>query len=269
MASQEQINRICEITERFFAPLRGGGLGAALLAKSPPFDLEQPNIHDSKAEFLLERDHVEKSAMQAITLGRMLGKADGDSAEREAMIERVNGFVNESARAEMEGEFPETVILMLRKNAANFDLIWTVRWLLLDLYTQLKQRKRELDQQEKEFWSGAHRAPHHYARTIALRFAQKLAAQTGKKPTFGVAREGNHPSTDFRRALQEIFEVLEITADFRRAGKWAIDQLSDEDLQQPANALAQYLDEFMNKIPPQTSRPNPIFSENPAKAYRE
>lgn len=86
------------------------------------------------------------------------------------------------------------------------------------------------------------RSPNYYARTIALRLARLYAKEMGHRPTLGISREGNFPSTDFGRALEEVFTILNITASFRNAARWAIEQLTDEDMRPQRNALAGLFD---------------------------
>ena len=127
---------------------------------------------------------------------------------------------------------------MIRKNAADAGLTYCLIFLLMDLIKDLNQRRQELENQGAAFWNLSGRAPNYYARTIALRFARVIARETGMKPTFGTARDGGHPSTEFGRALEQVFETLEIKASVRNAAKWAIDQLTEEDLKpEPKNYL--------------------------------
>jgi len=102
-----------------------------------------------------------------------------------------------------------------------------------DMALAYRQRLNELQDQEKQFWTIQHRAPNHPARTIALRFARSFARQTGKRPTFGTSNLGEHPSTDFGRALEEVFEMLGIRANLRETATWAIDQLTEPDWMLP------------------------------------
>jgi hypothetical protein len=116
--------------------------------------------------------------------------------------------------------------------------------LAFDLKRAIEKRLQTLDAQRDEYWSQPHRPPNHFARIIALRFVQTIARKTGTRPTFGLARDGNHPSTDFGRALEEIFQLLGIGGDVRRPAEWALTQLSDEDFHAPRNALLGMGDTF-------------------------
>ena len=72
---------------------------------------------------------------------------------------------------------------------------------------------------------------------IALRFARLFANKTGKRPTFGISSEGAHPSTDFGRAIEQVFAILEIKADVRKAAEWALSHLTEQDWKPRQNAL--------------------------------
>jgi hypothetical protein len=74
-----------------------------------------------------------------------------------------------------------------------------------------------------------------------LRFAKHFAKLRKQKPTFGTSSDGDHPSTDYGRALEEVFEILGIESNVRRAAEWAISQLVDDDWRPPPqNYLAGY-----------------------------
>lgn len=83
-----------------------------------------------------------------------------------------------------------------------------------------------------------------------MRFARLYARETSKRPTFGISSQGNHPSTEFGRALEQVFEILNIKANVRNAAVWAIDQLSEDDLRPPQNAL---LGELLGMVPTENS----------------
>jgi hypothetical protein len=74
-------------------------------------------------------------------------------------------------------------------------------------------------------------------RAIALRLARLYAREKGERPTFGTARDGGHPSTNYGRALERIFEPLGIKDGVRRPAEWALAQLTDDDLR-PVSTIA-------------------------------
>ena len=233
----EQIDRIWGIAARFGVDrTRRTLLGQA----DAPFDISKPNQHDSKSEFLLEKAAVEAMNEHCRGLLHQLLGSDGESIESEKVRKNLVRLLDDKVRRRNSITAPDSIIEFLRKGASETGASSLIALMIIDMLQTLWERRRELHDQETEFWSDGHRPPNHWARTIALRFARLVGRQTGKRPTIGVARDGGHPSTDYGRALEEIFHILGITANVRNAGRWAISQLTDEDLQPPRNALAAY-----------------------------
>lgn len=228
--------RLWTIAERFSVPKPVGLLGTA----GPPFDISRPNSHETKAEFLLEKQAVCSALENARPLLDLVlnGVSDQNALQHDA-IRKVLKFVDESVRSKRRFDRLETVFDLTRSNAAGIGVSPVLMFLLFDFVEALESRKQELKSQEAVFWSGVGRAPNHYAKTIALRFAKEGARATGRKPIFGTARDGGHPPTDFGRALEEIFKVLDVGADVRNAAKWAISQLTEDDLKPlPVHSLS-------------------------------
>ena len=226
MDEQERDDRLREIASRFgwFPP------PALLTAGRPPFDITKPNLHDTKAEFLEETRAVDDALEHASALIQFIMTKYSDDDPGYDVAQRVCKFVDDEARRGLNRKPSETIIDMILRNAVDHGLTLVTIFLLLDVKRQLKKRKQELADQKAVYWSSAHRAPNHYARTIALRFAKLVASSSGKCPTFGTSRDGGHPSTEFGRALEEIFELLGIEANVRHPARWAIGQLTDADL---------------------------------------
>jgi hypothetical protein len=228
--------RLWAIAERFSVPKPVGLMGTG----APPFDISRPNSHDSKAEFLQEKRTVSSALANAKPLLDLL--TDGVTSEGSLqgdVVMRTLQVVDSSVRSKRRTDRLVNIFDLARSNAAAIGVSAVLMFLLFDFVESLKSREKELESQEEAFWSGNGRAPNHFARTIALRFAKLVARVTGRKPTFGTARDGGHPSTDFGRALEEIFKILDVGADVRNAAKWAIGQLSDDDLRPlPVNTLA-------------------------------
>ncbi len=107
------------------------------------------------------------------------------------------------------------------------------------------QQKQELDLQEIPFWNAPSRPLNH--------FAQSIYRNTGDIPTFGTASDGNHLSTDFGRALEEVFEFLGINSRVRNPAVWALDQMKSGAALPKMNALAKF---FLQ------ASPEPIFVSN-------
>ncbi len=207
---------------------------------APPFDISRPNSHDSKAEFLQEKRTVSSALESAKPLiALILNGASTKGGPEHDSIRKVLKSDDASVRSNCRTDRLETVFDLTCSNASSVGVSTVVASLLFDLVAALEFRDRELKSQEAIFWSSTGRAPIQYARTIALRFAKRVARTTGRKPTFGTARDGGHPSTDFGRALEEIFKVLDVGADVRNAAEWALGQLSEGDLKPlPINALS-------------------------------
>lgn len=228
--------RLWTIAYRFSVPKPVGLIGT----DGPPFDISRPNFHDSKAEFLQEKRTV-SSALESAKplLALILNGVSTKGGPEYAAIRKVLKSVDANVRSNRRTRRLETVFDLTCSNASSIGISPVLVFLLFDFVEALELREQELKSQEAVFWSGVGRAPNHYARTIALRFAKVVARAIRRKPTFGTARDGGHPSTDFGRALEEIFKVLDVGADVRNAAKWAISQLTEDDLKTlPRNALA-------------------------------
>jgi len=233
--------QIWEIALRFYDP----GQISLLEKSSAPFDISKPNIHNSKAEFELEKSNVEHAIECADFLqGLILAVVQEDDVEKHAMAKRVKKFVDAAAQKQNFPKRSDSVHLSLRKTASHEGLNLSLIYILDDYVSHLRELHEILVQQEIDFWSDSHRPPNHHARIIALRFARLIARKTRKKPTFGTARDGNHPSTDFGRAIEEIFELLEIQGDFKRATRWAISELKDSDYENPEKTVRNLLAPF-------------------------
>lgn len=228
-----QNERLNEVVEPFRT--RGGrGLGAEYFTA---FELEKSNFHDSKSEFLEEKKLVENGLNNAEQLLDLLLSAIGREDEQNASAERIFTIVQNRAKSRNKNFTVRHASDLVRKNASEIGLPLISAYLLHDLYTELKDRLQELEDQEKEYWSGNSRPPNHYARTIALRFARFILHESGQKPTIGTSSDGNYPSTDYGRALEKVFNILGIRANFKRAGTWAISQLTEADAPQKRSIL--------------------------------
>ena len=226
MEDEEKTDRLREIAGRFYQ-LSGDNV---LSTYGEPFDTTKPNIHDTKAEFLEEVDFVERSLGHVNELiDLMRAKYEEDSALKK-VSGNVSAMVDNKAYKDNLRRRVESPVDVVLQGSFGVGLSYTTILILMENKVGLSARKQELESQKDSFWSGSGRAPNHYARTIALRFAKLIAKKTGKKPTFGTARDGNHPSTEFGRALEEIFEILGIEATVKHPATWAIGQLTDEDM---------------------------------------
>ena len=154
------------------------------------------------------------------------------------LLVSIRGKIDEFGRKIPLDKVAQTASELVIMNARQLSISFHGLALMLDVDRALKERLKDLEDQEREFWSTNSRPPKYYARTIALRLARLYAREKGARPTVGVSRDGGHPSTEFTRAVERVFEVLEIKAAVRRQAKWAVAQLTDEDLKPaPRNML--------------------------------
>lgn len=229
MTGENKKERVRAVVDR----LCGGPVMNALAPPRSQLDISRPNIHDSKAEYLHERATVDK-ALTGIgdALEALIGNLSEDDNSQSKMFNRLTSVIDLGARHRTSGQQPKTASELIRLNAAQNSLSINGLKLLLDFRIELRERLVELQDQEAQFWSVKHRPANYYARAIALRLARLYASEFHKRPTYGTSRDGGHPSTDFCRALEEIFEILEIKASVKSTAKWAIDGLTEEDLHQ-------------------------------------
>ncbi len=203
----------------------------SLVGHEPYLDISRPNFHDSKKEFLVELRTVEAVVAHCDAIfDRLIQDGEGASEEHKAMVGRVseaiNGYSSQSiGRKKILATASDLAVRNIIESGFYFNSI-IVMFYMSDAY---KRRLIELKQQEADFWDVSHRPPNYYARTIALRFARLFAIQRKIKPTFGTASDGSHPSTDYGRALEELFSILGIKASVRKAAEWALSQLKEAD----------------------------------------
>ncbi len=234
MEEHDLFDQLRAITNRIYQ-----NEGASFVdAAGPPFDISKPNLHDNKKEFSAEFKDVKDAIAAAKGLLDLLVSGFNPDATVNKHAKALVAYIDEQVRVRYRNNRPENISDLIRKNAADDGHSFVLAMLLIDYIQAMLKREKELQDQELEFWSNKSRPPNHYARTIALRFAREIARETGEKPTVGTSRDGGHPSTDYARALEEIFQLLKIRANVRRAANWAVEQLTPEDLEpQFRNAL--------------------------------
>jgi len=236
MVEKEQSERLNEIVDR----LLGRESQPHIIPDwpSPPFDISRPNIHDSKKEFLQELAVVESIVNNLVDVTSHFRESNSDdTADYDDMHRRLNIAIEVAAIQKNRKMTVSTPSDLAIKNIYDTGFFLSSLRVVTEMTFVYGHRLNDLRDQERQFWTVKNRPPNYYARTIALRFARLYARETGKFPTFGTSREGNFPSTDSGRALEEIFKVLEIKASVPNAAKWALGQLTDDDLGQPKNAL--------------------------------
>lgn len=198
--------------------------------RHPAFDLSNPVFHASKAEFLAEKSGVDSALEHIDGVFRALAGSDSEPAPYRNDL---RAWLDADARQRRTNEPVKAVLELVSGIIADAGQTHGTLTALIGLERSLEYRKQELERQEREHWNARGRPPNHHARAIALRFAKAVARATRKRPTYGTARDGGHPSTEFSRALEEIYRLLGIEADVKNNAKWAVIQLTDDDLKPP------------------------------------
>lgn len=231
--------RLHVAVDNMLAPFGKEGMrGRTTILAPDPFDVSKPNQHDTKAEFQRELDAVSGSLEHLDAALDLLGSNE-DDPEHLAMINRLIPVLHQKMYKNAPRDNLGDSIEIIRKNVAEVGGYTGAFLVMLDFSLALTERYQELKDQEEKFWNLKHRAPDYYARAIALRLAKLFAQETGQKPTYGTAASGDHLSTSYGRALEEVFAILEINQKVRTHAKWAIDQITEEDLKPPpVNYLA-------------------------------
>jgi len=236
MISDEQTDQLNAVVEKLLG--RDARRATVVDAFSPPFDISRPNIHDSKKEFLLELAAVEAIiAHLGGILSQLADPERKEDADRNAMVERLSSAIELAAVQESKRRGIRWASDLALKNLHETGFFYGSLRVISDLLGAHNQRLIELRDQERQFWTISHRSPNYYARTIALRLARLYAREKSRRPTFGISSEGNHPSTDFGRALEDVYRILKIKASIRSSAVFAIEQLTDDDIRPQTNAL--------------------------------
>ncbi len=232
---REHLHNLCD---RLFGPSEK----TLLRDRLPPFDISRPNIHDNKKEFTKEREAVKAiiGHLQGI-LDNILGDAKEPGDQKLNLRSGMNAAIELSAYNRIKSKFPRRADELALHNFAQTGFVRNSLAIMNDMLEFYRERQLELARQEAQFWSVPNRAPNYFPRTIALRFAELYAKRTGKKPTFGTSSAGNHPSTDYGRALEEVFKILGIKANVRKAAEWAMGQLTEDDWRPQTNYIADML----------------------------
>jgi hypothetical protein len=196
-----------------------------------PFDTSQPNFHNNKREFLLERETLQRLVECLSEIAGLSASKKTDSVERKEMLDRISQAVQGNKRSLLNHLKVDSAQSLALRNLVETDFQSGALKVMRFQRIMFEMRLKELAEQEELYWKVRHRPPNYYARTIALRFAKFYARQKGARPTFGISRDGPHPSTDYGRLLEKIFEILGINGAVRGPATWAIKQITDADLQ--------------------------------------
>ena len=153
---QTHNEKLWEIAKRFYDP---GPLNA--LAKySAPFDVSKPNIHNSKREFRREKEAVENASENARGIVDFVeGVLAKDDPDLKAMTERVIKVVDQNAESDALKMNVENVSAFLAKSASQEGLSIILYFLCSNYAKHLNALLSDLEDQEREFWSGSHRPP--------------------------------------------------------------------------------------------------------------
>ena len=235
MQDKEQDNKIQEIVRDFI----GEDSELAKTSIYPWFttlDTSKPNIHDNKKDFLLELDAVKQVIEGTNEVLRHILPSKSDTRQ-ETMTKRLGAAIDKTAMQSLGPAVEHAGYELALDNIVQTGFHFNSMHLMLKMVVFYEERLRELEEQQAEFWDVTNRPPNHYARTIALRLARLYAQHHYSKPTFGTSRDGGHPSTEFGRALEQIYLILDIDARVPNAAKWAVDQLTEKDLEKPKRKI--------------------------------
>jgi len=253
---------IQKIVERF-TPTSVGGIASLYI---PYLNLNKPNYHDNKQEFLREQAAITSAKLAAETLMQELFGTGEDEEQANKMGETVRGIVDWETGRKIERRGVQNIHEFVAKTAADAGMSMVMLHQLIDIIHALEARLSDLADQEAEFWDVKHRPPNHHARIVALRLARLIAEHTGQKPTYGTSSQGGHPSTEYGRALEEVFEIIGIKAKVSRAAQWAINQIQDEDFGPKPNLMHNYL-QNLSESP--NDRTREILSSMMAKGLKK
>jgi hypothetical protein len=256
MDERQLIGPLNEIVDGMLGAPRPTGMIPRL-----PFDIEAPNQHPSKKEFLQEQAVAQTCHDHLSAIVRAL-VPDEITPEVDDARKRLIVSLDKQERTSNDRNKPRNVTDLIMQNVADAGILPNSFAVIVLLQEALAARLRALKEQESAFWSYKHRPPNPYARAIALRVAKLYAAHKREKPTVGTARDGGHPSTAYTRALEEIYSLLEIKAKVRGPAKWAVEQLTDEDFMPPS--LVGHLGGLGTAIYPQLG-----FSSDGSESLRE
>ena len=231
--------KIEKIIEELIAPQRKGRRGNGLIRQfRPDFDDTRPTQHESKAAFVREEKIVKAALKSSRSLVRALAASREDTTKKKTLAV-LNVAVNDKLRFARPVAPVDNASDLIRRMIADTNGFDVTLWAIIDLHVALRARQEELDEQRDKFWNVPNRPPDYYARAIASRLAKRFAEETGERPTSGTSPIDGGPSTAFTQALKKIFDLLGIKSGTRSPADWAIEHLTEEDLNPPRNALAE------------------------------
>lgn len=204
---REKIDKLNELADSLSATGKGKFHGR----ETPPFDISQPNLHDTKAEYLAELATVSSALKHVEALIELFRARDAEIDTENAVhlagvANALNLAVRNGTRKKKirEGRSRDLVVQNFRDTGfvENFTAV------LIDMELGLRNRLADLKDQEALFWTSANRSKNPYPCTIALRFARFYMSQTGKLPKFGTTNHDGKASTIFANHLFDVFNIL-------------------------------------------------------------
>lgn len=243
MDNKTQDEEVSEVVER----LIGAQRVSAVDADSPlNIDTSKLNLHDNKKDFLKEQGTVFAVIKNLEEVLQRLVPEDEDPGQAK-IISRLEASVDVWTIRRQKRNITADIRELVMRNHVQSGFQTNAIAVIAKMIEGYRARLEDLKDQEAEFWAVKNRPPNYYARTIALRLARLYANEKGKIPTVGTSRDGGHPSTDYCRALEEIFAILDINAKVPQPASWAVSQLTRIDLVHPKNRGRR------RSIPPQLS----------------
>lgn len=203
-------------------------------ADHTPIDVSSPIEHQSKAALNLDLETLNKvvktiDQLNALLIDDKLLKEQ----EHKEMLRRLALFVDEELLARHELSKTKLASDVAITAALQSGGLLTSLKLLYKVRAVLKERQEQLQQQKTKFWTDHGARTNHHARAIAFRLAHLFAFVTKEKPTYGIASDGSGPSTAYTRALEAIFDLLEIESGFISPAKFAVSSLKSEHFTTP------------------------------------
>lgn len=253
---------IREAVHEMLAPYGKRGPERGLFSDSQwtPFDISKPNQHDTKADYLRERELVETCIKHLDGVFEVLLPVIKDEETRmhvQSAWTRQDGSLRES----VGGKDLDSVSALVLKNAVDVGATNSLLHLSYEYRASLRSRLKELDEQRDRYWNIKHRAPDYYAREIALRLARLFTREVGERPTLGTSAIDGQPSTSYARALAKVFETLEIKTNPRSPAEWAVGQIKESDTEPPVT-LGQILSDYAAIPQAPQSRPLNALARN-------
>lgn len=103
------------------------------------------------------------------------------------------------------------------------------RDLLSELETALFRTTNYAQTERDRLWSGRGPSANHSSREVAEKMAEIYVLGLGKMPTYGRKPDSSEPSTDYSRAVRDVFGKIQLLAHFGEPCKQAIEMLKEND----------------------------------------